>query len=134
VIPKKEACAAVALDRGRFPGSSRLLKECILIPLIFVLVACASAFNDLKRVEPGITFAEVEAVMGHRDVSKSVRSEGSLYELYRYENRLCSPNLSFWDRCDFLVIFRNGKVAETGVKEGRSYSPDMAFLSLFQAP
>ncbi len=62
------------------------------------------------------------------------RRDGSIYTLNRYENRLCNPNLSFWDNCDFLVIFKNGKVAETGVKEGRNLSPNMELLSLFQGP
>jgi hypothetical protein len=112
----------------------RLPKEFILIPLIFLLVACASAFFDLKRVERGMTYKEVEAIMGSDQTAKTVEKEGSLYTLYRYENCLCNPSLSFWDKCDFLVIFKNGKVIETGVQQGNSYSPNLAYLSLFQQP
>jgi hypothetical protein len=112
----------------------RLPKEFILIPLIFLLVACASTFYDLQRVERGMTPGEVKAIMGNRHSAKTLDKEGSVYTLYRYENRLCNPNLSFWDTCDFLVIFKNGRVIETGVKEGRSYSPGMPSLSLFQQP
>jgi hypothetical protein len=112
----------------------RLPKEVLLIPLVFLLVACASTFENLKRVEQGMTSREVEAVMGSRHGAKTVEKGGSVYTLYRYENRLCNPNLSFWDKCDFLVIFKNGGVIETGMKEGKSYSPHMALLSLFQQP
>jgi hypothetical protein len=106
----------------------------MLIPLIFLLVACASTFNNLKRVEPGMTLGQVEAIVGYSHSSKMVQNDGSAYTLYRYENCLCNPNLSMWARCDFLVIFKNGKVVETGVKEGESYSPQMKSLSLFQQP
>ncbi len=111
-----------------------LHREFILIPLIFLLVACASTFFNLKRVERGMTSGEVEAIMGKKHDIKTVDREGSVYTLYRNENRLCNPNLSFWDRCDFLVILKNGKVIETGVKEGGGYSPNMALLPLFQQP
>ena len=40
------------------------------------------------------------------------------------ENRLCNPNLSFWDKCDFFVIFENGRVIETGLKEGQNLQPE----------
>ena len=112
----------------------RLPKEFVLIPLVFLLVACASAFYNLQRVDRGMTPGEVEAIMGRGHGTKTVEKEGSAYTLYRYENRLCNPNLSFWDTCDFLVIFKNGRVIETGVKEGKSYSPHLASLSLFQQP
>jgi len=112
----------------------RLPKEFILIPLIFLLVACASTFYNLQRVERGMTPGEVEAIMGKSHSAKTLEKEGSVYTLYRYEDRLCNPNLSFWDTCDFLVIFKSGRVIETGVKEGKSYSPHMPSLSLFQQP
>ncbi len=112
----------------------RLPKAFILIPLVFLLVACASAFFNLKRVERGMTSGEVESIMGSRHSTKTVEKEGSAYTLYRYENRRCNPNLSFWDECDFLVIFKDGKVIETGVRQGGSYSLNLAHLSLFQQP
>ncbi len=111
-----------------------LPKEFILIPLIFLLVACASTFFNLKKVERGMTSGEVEAIMGSYHGAKTIEKEGFVYTLYRYEDHLCNPNLSFWDRCDFLVVFKNGKVIETGVKQGGSYSPNLAHLSLFQQP
>jgi hypothetical protein len=112
----------------------RLPKEFILIPLIFLLVACASTFYNLQRVERGMTPGEVEAIMGKNHSAKTLDKEGSVYTLYRYEGHLCNPNLSLWDTCDFLVIFRSGRVIETGVKKGKSYSPHMPSLSLFQQP
>jgi hypothetical protein len=112
----------------------RLPKEFILIPLIFLLAACASTSYNLQRVERGMTPGEVEAIMGKSHSAKALGKEGSVYTLYRYEDRLCNPSLSFRDTCDFLVIFKSGRVIETVVKEGKSYSPHMPSLSLFQQP
>ena len=112
----------------------RLPKVFILIPLIFLLAACASTFYNLKRVERGMTPSEVEAIMGSGYNSKTVFKEEAVYTLYRYEGRLCNPNLSFWDTCDFLVIFKNGRVIETGLTRGDNSSPRMPSLSLFQQP
>ena len=112
----------------------RLPKELMLVPLVFLLVACASTFYNLQRVERGMTPREVRAIMGRGQTTKTVQREGSAYTLYRYSNRRCNPNLSFWDTCDFLVILKDGRVIETGVKEGKSYSPGLASLSVFQQP
>ncbi len=81
-----------------------------------------------------MTFTEVESAMGYSDSVKTAWKDKSIYTLYRYDNRLCNPNLSAWDRCDFLVIFKNGKVVQSGVKEDASYSPHLTLLSLFRDP
>ena len=77
--------------------------------------------------------SEVNAIMGVPGSAKTVRRDGSK-TLYRYANLLCNPNLSAYDRCDFFVVFKNGKVLKTGVKQGNSYSPNMEILSLFENP
>jgi len=112
----------------------RLPKEFVLIPLVFLLAACASTFYNLQRIDPGMAPAEVEAIMGGSHDTKILPKEGSVYTLYRYKDRLCNPNLSFWDTCDFFVIFKNGRVIEAGMKQGGNYSRYMPSLSLFQQP
>ena len=62
----------------------RLPKELILVPVVFLLVACASTFKNLQRVERGMTPGEVEAIMGKNYVARTVKKEGSAYTLYRY--------------------------------------------------
>jgi len=107
-------------------------KALIAILLILPLAGCASTFSKLKRVEAGMTFPQVEAVMGEPDRSQSVKKQSSLYVLYRYDRRLCNPDLSFYETCDFFVVFENGRVLEKIVKHGDSYSPRMDILYLFE--
>jgi outer membrane protein assembly factor BamE (lipoprotein component of BamABCDE complex) len=110
-----------------------MLKAVIPIVLILALAACASSTQSkLKRVESGMGFKEVRHIMGRPDATQTVRKDGSVYVLYRYDHRRCNPNLSYYERCDFSVIFKNEKVIDTITKNGQSYSPHTEALYLFQ--
>jgi len=39
---------------------------------------------------------------------------------------------TFYETCDFFVVFENGRVLEKIVKNGDSYSPRMDILYLFE--
>jgi outer membrane protein assembly factor BamE (lipoprotein component of BamABCDE complex) len=109
-----------------------LLKSVIPIVLILAFGACASTQSKLKRVDSGMSFKEVEHIMGRPGATQTVRKDGAVYALYRYDHRRCNPNLSYYERCDFFVIFKNGQVIDTVTKNGQSYSPHTEALYLFQ--
>jgi outer membrane protein assembly factor BamE (lipoprotein component of BamABCDE complex) len=109
-----------------------LLKAVIAILLILPLCACASTQSKLKRIETGMDFKQVEDIVGRPDATQTARKDDTVYALYRYNRRTCNPNLSFYETCDFLVIFKNGKVIDTITKNGQSFSPHTDALYLFQ--
>jgi hypothetical protein len=109
-----------------------MIRKLGLIIFFMSLVGCASGVQKMRNIDPGMIPQEVEAVMGSRDSFKSVEKDGSIYTLYQYTNQYCNANVSLWEKCDFFIIFKDGKVVETGVKNVRSYNPNMVFLYLFQ--
>ncbi len=109
-----------------------LPKAVIATLLILALSACSSTQSRLKRVDADMGFHEVEHIMGRPDASQTVRKDNAAYLLYRYDHRRCNPNLSLFEKCDFFVIFKNGKVVDTITKNGQNYSPHTDALYLFQ--
>ena len=104
--------------------------------LIFLVVAllfsgCGSGVQKMRKLDPGMDASEVDQIMGRRDSFRSVEHEGNTYTLYQYTNQYCNAHVSLYEKCDFFVIFRNGKVIETGVRNVRSQMPNMQFLYLF---
>jgi len=109
-----------------------LRRAVIAILLILALSACSSTQSKLKRVDTGMGFREVGHIMGRPNSSQTVKKDNAAYVLYRYDHRRCNPDLSFYERCDFFVIFKNGKVVDTITKNGQDYSPHTDALYLFQ--
>ena len=104
--------------------------------LIFLLVSilftrCASGLQKMQKLEPGMDMTEVDQIMGRHDSFRSVEHEGNTYNLYQYTNRYCNAYVNLYEKCDSFVIFRNGKVIETGLRNVRSQMPNMQFLYLF---
>ena len=77
-----------------------------------IITSCATT-RTLSNVNPGMSFNEVNSVMGKRDSFQLVEKDGDEYTLFKWNNHLCSEWA--WDRCSFLVVFKNGKVVESGV-------------------
>ena len=75
---------------------------------------------------------EVDQIMEERDSFRTTEKDGDTYTLYQYTNQFCNAHVSMYDKCDFFVIFKNGKLVETGVKDVRSNMPQMQFIHLFQ--
>ncbi len=99
---------------------------------MLVIIGCASGTQLLRQINPGMSPAQVEELMGRRDGFSFAERDGHKYTLYQYVNRYCNANVSLYDKCDFFVIFRDDQVIETGVKDVRSASPNMQFLYIFK--
>jgi hypothetical protein len=102
-----------------------------LLIIIFLITACASGVQKLRRIDPGMTPQEVDVIMGPRDGFKVVEKEDNNFLLYRYINHLCNGHVSIREKCDFFVVFKNNKVIETGVKDVRGGDSSMQFLYIF---
>lgn len=84
-----------------------------------LLAACVTG-DQVKKLTPDMNREQVIATMGAPD---GVRREGS-YEALTYANRLMSG--ASWDRADYFVILRDGRVVEYGVGEVRQSGPPNA--------
>ena len=104
----------------------------VLFIMAISLSGCASGLQKMRKIDPGMNAVEVDQIMGRRDSFRTVEHEGSTYTLYEYTNQFCNAHVSLYEKCDFFVIFKNGKVIETGVRDVRSQMPNMRFLYLFQ--
>ena len=106
----------------------------IALASLLFLVGCASGVQQLRKVDPGMAPDQVEEVMGRRDGFSSAERDGHTYTLYQYINRFCNAHVSLYEKCDFFIIFKDGKVIETGAKDVRTTSPNMQFLYIFKQP
>ena len=78
--------------------------------------------EDMSRLEPGMTRQQVVGLLGRPDV---VRSSGA-YEQLEYTHRLITG--WSWDRSDFKVILKDGRVVEFGHGEVRDRSPQVVYV------
>ena len=83
--------------------------------------ACTTG-EQMSRLEPGMTRQQVVGVLGRPD---AVRSNGP-YEQLEYTHRLITG--WSWDRSDFKVILKNGRVVEFGHGEVRDRSPQVVYM------
>ena len=111
-----------------------LIRKFAVIIFALLFIGCASGTQVLRKIDPGMSSAQVEETMGKRDGFSSVERDGHNYTLYQYINRYCNANQSLWDKCDFFIIFKDDQVIETGVKDVRSANPNMQFLYIFKQP
>src|SRR5687768_8112817 len=84
----------------------------LALAMVLALSACATG-EKLRTVSIGMTVSDVRQVLGSPDGVRSV--EG--HEVYTYTNKLISG--WSWDRADYNVIFRDGRVVEYGAGEVR---------------
>jgi outer membrane biogenesis lipoprotein LolB len=94
----------VAGDRQN-PASMKT--RVILAVVVIALTACTTG-EKMSQVQPGMTMAQVKAVLGNPD---GFRQVGDV-SYYQYSNRLTSG--WSWDKGDYEVAFRNGKVIGYG--------------------
>ena len=106
----------------------------IFLILIFSFIGCASGTQMLRKIDPGMSPQQVNEIMGRRDGFSTVEKDGHTYTLYQYTNRYCNAHVSLYEKCDFFVIFRDGRVIETGTRNVRSNYPNMQFLYIFKQP
>jgi len=81
--------------------------------LLLILSACAASpiFGDRFKstIGPGMTTSEVKSAVGKPD---GYDKNGDL-ELYRYTDRMISG--FGWDKGNYQVLFKNGKVIKYGM-------------------
>jgi len=105
------------------------MNRVLAVILVVVLSACATT-RTLSNINPGMSFDEVNNVMGKRDSFQLVEKNGINYTLFKWNNHLCSGWA--WDRCSFLVIFKEGRVIESGVYNiTQREAPRMNTLHIF---
>jgi len=110
----------------------REIMRLIIFVIVLAITGCASGVQKMRKIDPGMSFSEIDTIMGRRDSFRSVDYDGNTYTLYQYTNQFCNFHVSMYEKCDFFVIFKDGKVKETGVKNVRDKTPSMQFIHLFQ--
>ena len=104
----------------------------LLASISLVLVtSCASGVQKLRKIQPGMNATQVDEIMGERDGFKIAKKDGSDFLMYSYTNQLCNGHISYREKCDFFVIFRDNQVIETGTKDVRSNTPAMQYMYVF---
>lgn len=95
-----------------------------LLPLLLlgVLAGCAMGQTVRNDIRIGMTKEQVIAVMGRPD---GIRKSGES-EALEYANGLVSG--WSWDRADYYIILKDGKVTSYGPGEVRQESPGVLIL------
>jgi outer membrane protein assembly factor BamE (lipoprotein component of BamABCDE complex) len=84
------------------------MKATVYFAIIAVALTACTTGEKISQIRPGMTTAQVTAVLGHPD---GFRQVGDV-SYYQYSNRLTSG--WGWDKGDYEVVFRNGKVISYG--------------------
>jgi hypothetical protein len=93
----------------------------LTISVVSLLSACITG-EQMTRLEPGMTRQQVVGILGRPN---AVRSNGA-YEQLEYTHRLITG--WSWDRSDFKVILRDGRVVEFGHGEVRDRTPQVVYM------
>jgi hypothetical protein len=100
-----------------------MLRIACVLALSAVLLGCVTG-ERMQSVREGMSKDEVIGVLGNPD---GFQRSGE-YEALRYTNRLISG--WSWDRADYNVVLRNGRVAEYGPGQVRQRDPNTSTLIL----
>jgi hypothetical protein len=92
----------------------------LTISVVSLLSACTTG-EQMSRLEPGMTRQQVVGILGRPN---AVRSYGP-YEQLEYTHRLITG--WSWDRSDFSVILKGGRVVEFGHGEVRDRTPQVVY-------
>jgi len=103
-----------------------MVRKFIAVAFLALFTACATG-ERIIRLEPGMSKNQVVDVMGRPD---GFKAEGE-YEVLRYTNRLISG--WSWDRADYNIILKDGKLVEYGAGEVRTKQVGTSTI-LFVAP
>jgi hypothetical protein len=96
--------------------------------LLALLLASCVTGERMTRLEPGMSKHQVIDILGRPDGFRS----SDHYEALTFTNKLMSG--WSWDRADYVVILRDGRVVEYGVGEVRQNSPNTGVLVLVPVP
>ena len=100
-----------------------MLYRFFLSSVLVALIGCATG-ERMQSMREGMSKNEVIAVLGNPD---GFQRSGE-YEALRYANRLMSG--WSWDRADYNVILRSGRVVEYGPGQVRQRDPNVSTLIL----
>lgn len=93
------------------------MRKVFLLLVSLFVVSCATVFSitgeKISRLSPGMTKAEVIQTLGNPDGFKKIDGQ----EILTYSHRLVT--VWAWDRADYHVILKDGKVTEYGAGEIR---------------
>lgn len=98
------------------------MRIALLAALAAALIAGCATGQQVARLEPGMNKAQVDSIMGAPDGYQQRNG----YEILKYSNRLMSG--WSWDRTDYVVLLRAGKVVEYGNGEVREKNPNTGTL------
>lgn len=101
-------------------------RKMLYVAIVSLICACATG-ERIVRLDPGMSKNQVVDVMGRPDGYKA--QDG--YEVLRYTNRLISG--WSWDRADYNVVIKDGKLVEYGAGEVRTKQVGSSTV-LFIAP
>lgn len=93
-------------------NSSHIFINLILFIFLINITGCATG-EKVAKLSPAMSQADVVGTLGRPD---GFRTEGD-YTILKYTNRLISG--WSWDRADYFVILKDGKVTEYGSGEVR---------------
>jgi hypothetical protein len=102
------------------------MKTILLTLSVVALFSACTTGEKMSSLEPGLTRQQVVGMLGRPD---AVRSSGP-YEQLEYTHRLITG--WSWDRSDFNVILKDGKLVEFGHGEIRDRSPRMVVVPPIQ--
>ena len=100
----------------------RCMKPILLTLSVVALFSACTTGEKMSGLQPGMTRQQVGGTLGHPD---AVRSSGP-YEQLEYTHRLITG--WSWDRSDFNVILKEGRVVEFGHGEIRDRSPRVLYI------
>jgi hypothetical protein len=93
----------------------------LALSVVSLFSACTTG-EQMTRLEPGMTRQQVVGILGRPN---AVRSNGA-YEQLEYTHRLITG--WSWDRSDFKVILKDGRVIEFGHGEVRDRTPQVVYM------
>ena len=97
----------------------------IIITIIFFMLLSGCVTGErMGKMREGMSKNEVLSILGNPDGFK----RSGDYEALRYTNRLISG--WSWDRADYTVILKSGRVVEYGPGQVRSRDPNSNVLIL----
>lgn len=97
------------------------MKKAMVGVAVVLLAGCATG-EKIGRIEPGMSRAQVNSIMGAPDGYQ----QQSGYEVLKYSNRMMSG--WSWDRSDYYVLLQNDKVTEYGNGTVREKTPNSGVL------
>ena len=80
----------------------------MILAIIAVTITACTTGEKISQIRPGMTTGQVTAILGHPDGFRQAAD----MSYYQYSNRLTSG--WGWDKGDYEVAFRNGRVVSYG--------------------